>query len=65
MINGRSIKDHHWTFLPGSIAQFKHDDGRVLATVHSKEIGTHLWVEARAVFSSLHDAQKAVEKSVK
>ena len=63
---GRSILAfHYWRFMPGSVSQLMHDDGRIVATIHSPEIGTHLWTEARAVFSNLHDAQRAVEKSVK
>ena len=65
MITGRSIPFHYWAFLPGSVAEFRHDDGRVIAKIHSPEIGTHLWTEARAVFTTLYEAQKAIEKSVK
>ena len=61
---GRSILAfHHWAFLPGSIAQLRHASGDVMATIRSRSIGEHEWVEGGTIFASFHDAQRTVEKS--
>ena len=64
MITARSnVRFHFWAHLPGCIAELRHDDGRKIGTIHSREIGDHQWLEASAVFASLHDAMRAVERS--
>lgn len=64
-VTGRScIAEHYWVFLPGSRAKLKHERGDVMATIHSPEICLHIWVEAQTSYDKLHDAQRAIERSV-
>lgn len=58
-----SLREHRWYFMPGCLAVLVDGGGNRIATIESKEIGYHLWREARAVYDRLHDAQRAVEKS--
>ena len=58
-----NLKFHYWAFLPGSRAELRHDDGRVIATIKSPEIGVHEW--NGTLFASFFDAMRTAEKSVK